>query len=296
MTDTTTERTPPVRPFQRIVRMMGFAPAGETARKTVTFGDASAVGAGRFWSVVSVIGLGVLWYIASVQAWVNPIFWPSPGAVWTRFVEISSTGYRGFTLLEHIWASVYRILMGFGFGCLVGIPLGFAMGLSKVLRGLFDPIVEFFRPIPPLAFIPLVIIWSGIGERSKILLLFLAAVWIMTIAARAGVSSAKLSKIHAAYSLGAARWQILRYVILPNALPEIFTGMRVAMGVCWGTVVAAELVAAESGIGFMIMVASRFLATDIVVMGVIIIGVIGYAIDILMRKLEARLIPWKGKG
>ena len=159
------------------------------------------------------------------------------------------------------------------------------MGLSNTMRGIFDPLVEFFRPIPPLAFIPLVIIWSGIGERSKILLLFLAAVWIMTLAARAGVSSIRLSKV-----------QVLRHVILPNALPEIFTGMRVAMGVCWGTVVAAELVAAESGVGFMIMVASTFLSTDIVVMGVVIIGIIGYAIDILMRKLEARLIPWKGKG
>ena len=156
--------------------------------------------------------------------------------------------------------------------------------------------MEFFRPIPPLAFIPLVIIWSGIGERSKILLLFLAALWIMAIAARAGVSSVKLSKIHAAYTLGVNRRQLLFRVILPNALPEIFTGMRVAMGVCWGTVVAAELVAAESGVGFMIMVASTFLSTDIVVMGVIIIGVVGYGIDILMRKLEARLIPWKGKG
>ena len=161
---------------------------------------------------------------------------------------------------------------------------------------MFDPVVEFFRPIPPLAFIPLVIIWSGIGERSKILLLFLAALWIMAIAARAGVSGVKLSKIHAAYTLGVNRRQLLLRVILPNALPEIFTGMRVAMGVCWGTVVAAELVAAESGVGFMIMVASTFLSTDIVVMGVIIIGIVGYGIDILMRKLEARLIPGKGKG
>ncbi|MDJ0936726.1 MAG: ABC transporter permease subunit, partial [Kiloniellales bacterium] len=227
---------------------------------------------------------------------VNPVFWPHPTAVWDQFLRISTEGYRNFTLWEHIGWSLYRILMGFGLGCLVGIPLGFAMGLSNTMRGIFDPLVEFFRPIPPLAFIPLVIIWSGIGERSKILLLFLAAVWIMTLAARAGVSSIRLSKVHAAYTLGASRVQVLRHVILPNALPEIFTGMRVAMGVCWGTVVAAELVAAESGVGFMIMVASTFLSTDIVVMGVVIIGIIGYAIDILMRKLEARLIPWKGKG
>lgn len=275
---------------------IGLARTGETERKTVTFGDASAVQGGRFWSFLAVAVLGLLWFISSWFEWVQPVFWPSPASVWNKFTSIALEGYRNFTLWEHIGWSLYRILMGFGLGCLVGIPLGFAMGLSRVMRGLFDPLVEFFRPIPPLAFIPLVIIWSGIGERSKILLLFLAALWIMALAARAGVSSVKLSKIHAAYTLGASRRQVLFRVILPNALPEIFTGMRVAMGVCWGTVVAAELVAAESGVGFMIMAASKFLATDIVVMGVIIIGIIGYSIDILMRKLEAKLIPWKGKG
>lgn len=275
---------------------LGIEKSGFEKRKTVTFGDTSAVSDGRFWSVLSVLSLAILWYFASTFGWVNPIFWPSPGAVWDQIINISVDGYRNFSLWEHIWASLYRILMGFSLGCLVGIPLGFAMGLSKFMRGWFDPLVEFFRPIPPLAFIPLVIIWSGIGERSKILLLFFAALWIMVIAARAGVGSVKLNKIHAAYSLGASKRQILYHVILPNSLPEIFTGMRVAMGVCWGTVVAAELVAAESGIGFMIMVASKFLSTDIVVMGVIIVGLIGYGIDILMRKIEAKLIPWKGRA
>ena len=279
-----------------ILARLGLARSGMNAMKTVTFGDASAVTGSRFWSVVAVAAIFALWFVSSANEWVNPLFWPHPLDVWNQFLKIASEGFRNFTLWEHVGWSLYRILMGFGLGCLVGIPLGFAMGLSNVMRGIFDPLVEFFRPIPPLAFIPLVIIWSGIGERSKILLLFLAAVWIMTLAARSGVASIRLSKVHAAYTLGASRWQVLRHVILPNALPEIFTGMRVAMGVCWGTVVAAELVAAERGVGFMIMVASTFLSTDIVVMGVIIIGVIGYAIDILMRKLEARLIPWKGKG
>ncbi len=282
--------------MRHLLAKLGLIKTGITARKTVTFGDGSAITGSRFWSVVAVLCLTLLWTMSSANEWVNPVFWPHPTAVWDQFLRISTEGYRNFTLWEHIGWSLYRILMGFTLGCLVGIPLGFAMGLSNTMRGIFDPLVEFFRPIPPLAFIPLVIIWSGIGERSKILLLFLAAVWIMTLAARAGVSSIRLSKVHAAYTLGASRVQVLRHVILPNALPEIFTGMRVAMGVCWGTVVAAELVAAESGVGFMIMVASTFLSTDIVVMGVVIIGIIGYAIDILMRKLEARLIPWKGKG
>ena len=118
----------------------------------------------------------------------------------------------------------------------------------------------------------------------------------MTIAARAGVSGVNISKVHAAYSLGASKFQIMRHVIMPNSLPEIFTGARVAMGVCWGTVVAAELVAAEKGAGMMIMVASKFQLTDIVIMGIIMIGIIGYGIDILMRKAEKILVPWKGRS
>jgi taurine transport system permease protein len=204
----------------------------------------------------------------------QPIWLPSPEAVWSRLI---------------------RVVVGFLAGALVGIPLGYAMGLSGWFRGWFDPIVEFMRPVPPLALIPLVIIWFGIGEEGKIILLFLASLWIMTISARAGVSGVKISKIHAAYSLGASKRQIMRLVIVPNSLPEIFTGARVSMGVCWGTVVAAELVAAQKGAGMMIINASKFQMTDLVIMGIVLIGVIGYSIDILMRIAENYLVPWKGK-
>jgi len=226
----------------------------------------------------------------------EPIWLPAPEAVVLRLVEIAKDGYKNFTLFEHLWASLSRVLAGFVLGSIAGIPLGYAMGLSSWFRGWFDPIVEFMRPVPPLALIPLVIIWFGIGEQGKIILLFLAALWIMTIAARAGVSGVNISKVHAAYSLGASKKQVLWRVIVPNSLPEIFTGARVAMGVCWGTVVAAELVAADRGAGMMIVNASKFQLTDIVIMGIILIGVIGYGIDILMRMAEDYLVPWKGKG
>ncbi|WP_300017673.1 ABC transporter permease [uncultured Roseobacter sp.] len=226
----------------------------------------------------------------------EPLYLPAPEEVWTRSISIASEGFRNFTLLEHLGYSLFRVVVGFLLGALVGIPLGYAMGLSDWFRGWFDPIVEFMRPVPPLALIPLVIIWAGIGEAGKIILLFLAALWIMAIAARSGVSGVKISKVHAAYSLGASKWQIMRHVIVPNSLPEIFTGARVAMGVCWGTVVAAELVAAEQGAGMMIMTASKFQNTDIVIMGIILIGVIGFGIDMLMRWAERLLVPWKGKG
>ncbi|MCB6179973.1 ABC transporter permease subunit [Rhodobacter sp. Har01] len=226
----------------------------------------------------------------------EPIWLPSPEAVAARLVEIARDGYQNHSLWEHLGYSLWRVLAGLVLGTLVGVPLGYAMGLSGWIRGWFDPIVEFMRPVPPLALIPLVIIWFGIWESGKIVLLFLAALWIMVIAARNGITGVRLSKVHAAYSLGASRGQVLRHVIIPNSLPEIFTGLRVALGVCWGTVVAAELVAAEKGAGMMILVASKFQLTDIVVMGILLIGFIGYGIDILMRLAERRLVPWRGKG
>jgi taurine transport system permease protein len=226
----------------------------------------------------------------------EPIWLPSPEAVVYRLGEIATEGYKNVSLWEHLGYSLGRVIAGFLLGSIIGIPLGYAMGLSNWFRGWFDPIVEFMRPVPPLALIPLIIIWFGIGEEGKVILLFLAALWIMTIAARAGVSGVRISKVHAAYSLGASKWQILRHVILPNSLPEIFTGARVAMGVCWGTVVAAELVAADRGAGMMIVNASKFQLTDIVILGIILIGIIGYGIDILMRMAEKWLVPWKGRG
>lgn len=224
------------------------------------------------------------------------LFLPPPEKVWSTFIQLHNEGYQGVSLWENVFWSLARVVIGFALGCLFGIPLGYAMGLTGWLRGWFDPIVEFMRPVPPLALIPLIIIWFGIGEQGKISLLFLAALWIMTIAARSGVSGVNISKVHAAYSLGASKRQILTRVIIPNSLPDIFTGARVAMGVCWGTVVAAELVAAEKGVGKMIIAASKFQLTDIVIVGIIIIGIIGFGIEVLMRIIEKRLIPWKGRG
>lgn len=286
---------------RQIARRDGF-----TARKTVTFGDESAIRSSRIASIASVAVIFLIWAAFTGSNWtlihapahlqMRPVWLPPPETVWNRLLTVAAQGFRNFSLWEHLAISIWRVVAGFFFGALIGIPLGFAMGLNSFLRGWFDPIVEFMRPVPPLALIPLVIIWYGIDEKAKVILLFLAALWIMAIAARSGVSGVKLSKVHAAYSLGASRWQLLRHVIMPNALPDIFTGARVAMGVCWGTVVAAELVAAEKGAGFMIIVASRFMQTDIVIMGIILIGIIGYSIDMAMRTAERWLVPWKGRG
>lgn len=279
----------------RLAVWLGIADNSFTRQKTVKFGDASAVNSGRLYSILIVVILFAAWIIASAAGVVKPFYWPPIGAAIDRLQILMSDGFRNVSLWNHIGISVYRVLSGVFYGAVIGIPLGFAMGLSSLARGLFDPIVEFMRPIPPLALIPLIILWFGIGEFAKIFLLFLASLFIMTLAARSGVSNVRVSKVHAAYSLGASRLQILRHVILPNALPEIFTGLRTAMGVCWGTVVAAELVAADQGVGSMIMIAKNFLQTDTVVIGIVIIGIIGYSIELIMRWLERVLVPWRGK-
>ncbi len=260
--------------------------------KDIAPGESVRVSFGR----VAMTPKGTLNIMPQTGWQMEPIWLPAPEAVWAQAISVATEGFRGATLWEHLGFSLFRVIVGFLLGALVGVPLGYAMGLSDWFRGWFDPIVEFMRPVPPLALIPLVIIWAGIGETGKIILLFLAALWIMAIAARSGVSGVRISKVHAAYSLGASRWQIMRHVIVPNSLPEIFTGARVAMGVCWGTVVAAELVAAQKGVGMMIMVASKFQSTDIVLMGVILIGVVGFTIDLGIRWLERLMVPWKGKG
>ena len=283
----------------RIKNLLGLSEEQEedmVRKKTVKFGDPSAVGRGRMWSVLSIIVLLSAWIILCELEIVPPLFWPSPLAVLKKFYLISVEGYRGHTLLGHFAISMYRVLAGFMLGCIAGVICGIGMGLSKIMRGLMDPIIELYRPVPPLAYIPIIIIWMGIGDAGKIALLFLATFAIMVINSRSGVKSVTVEKIHAAYSLGATRGQVLRHVILVNALPEIFTGMRVSMGVCWATLVAAEMVAATAGLGWMVLNAARYLRTDIVIMGVIVMGIVGYGFDMIMRMLANKLIPWKGKA
>jgi len=182
------------------------------------------------------------------------------------------------------------------FGTLFGVPIGFAMGLSSKARGFFDTIVESFRPVPPLALLPLFILIFGIGDTTAVRLLIFASIWIMIIASRSGVQEANLSKVRAAYSLGASKPQVLFRVLLPNALPQLFTGFRLALGVSWGTLVAAELVGTRDGLGSMIFAARPFFRLDVVVVGIIVIALLGVMMDIILRFLESKLIPWRGKG
>jgi taurine transport system permease protein len=236
-----------------------------------------------------------VWWLVTALGLVKPLFVPSPVAVAGKFVSIWQNGFTNTSFLDHVLISTFRVFGAFLLACAIGVPLGLAMGMSPVIRGIFDPPIEFYRPIPPLAYLPLMIIWFGIGETSKVLLIFLSVFAPVVLGARSGVKSAAIEQIHAAYSFGATRWQVMRHVIMPSAMPEILTAMRVGIGFGWTTLVAAEMVAATKGLGYMVLSASQFLQTSVVIMGIFVIAIIAFAFDMLMRFLERRLVPWKGK-
>jgi taurine transport system permease protein len=196
----------------------------------------------------------------------------------------------------HIWDSFMRVFLGLVTGIIIGVPLGLFMGLNRFAKGFFDPLIELYRPVPPLAWAPLIISVMGIDNTGKIFLLFMVSLSIMIISARAGASGTQLSKIHAAHSLGASKKQILRYVIFPNSLPEILTGIRVAVGMCWGTLVAAEFLAGTTGIGFVENVAKKYFQYEVIWITIFIMGLLGLLFDITLRKIINRTIPWRGKG
>lgn len=246
-------------------------------------------------SVASIAFLVFVWWLVTAMQWVKPLFVPPPMAVLDKFISIWNVGFTGTPFLEHLTISTARVFGAFLLACVIGLPLGLAMGMSPVLRGIFDPPIEFYRPIPPLAYLPLMIIWFGIGETSKVLLIFLSVFAPVVLGARSGVKSAAIEQIHAAYSFGASRWQVMRYVIMPSALPEILTAMRIGIGFGWTTLVAAEMVAATKGLGYMVLSASQFLQTPVVIMGIFVIAIIAFAFDLLMRFVERRLVPWKGR-
>lgn len=253
-------------------------------------------GSSLLFNLVVITALIALWWAATNLGWVKPLFLPKPQTVLSALDQAMAGELDNNTLLGHFAWSMFRVFSAFALAVVIGIPVGIAMGVSRLARGIFDPPIEFYRPLPPLAYLPLMIIWFGIGEVSKILLIFLACFAPVALAARAGVRSASQEQIQAALSMGATRAQVVRHVVLPSALPDILIGLRIGMGVGWTTLVAAEMVAASSGLGQMVLNASNFLRTDVVILGIIVIGLVAYVFELLMRALERWLVPWKGRA
>jgi taurine transport system permease protein len=267
-------------------------PALKTVRGYSLPGEGSSFGI----SVITVIALIVLWWMLTHAGLIKDLFLPTPERILLAFKNAWIGNVQGGEkLYMHIAWSLYRVITSFLLAIVTAIPIGIAMGVSRIWRGIFDPPIEFYRPLPPLAYLPLVVIYFGIEETPKIILLFLACFAPLCMAARAGVRSVAVEQINAAASMGASKSQIIRHVILPAALPEILIGLRIGMGVAWSTLVAAEMVAATHGLGQMTWNASNYLRTDIVMMGIIVIGAIAYLMDLGMRWLETRLVPWKGR-
>jgi taurine transport system permease protein len=247
-------------------------------------------------TALTLLSIFLAWYAVARFRLVPELFVPHPASVWEAFWEILTEGYRDRTLLEHLGASLYRVCAGFLLGVVTAVPLGLAIGYSTRVQAVFDPLIEFYRPLPPLAYYTLLVLWLGIENASKIALLYLAAFPPLSVSAMAGVRGVSPERIQSAQSLGASRWQVFRHVIFPSCLPDIFTGMRVSIAFTYTTLVAAEMVAATSGVGWMVLDASKFLRSDVIFVGNIVMGLTGIALDRLIRVAERRVVPWKGRA
>lgn len=243
-------------------------------------------------SAASVTCMLLAWVFVTETGIANPLFLPGPEAIYKSFIKIATKGYQGSTLLEHVGTSLYRILAGFGIACLVGIPLGIAMGVSRKVNAIFNPFIEFYRPLPPLGLYTLLVMWLGIGEESKLALLFLAGLPGIIIATIQAVRNIDPVYVQAARSLGASSLDMILHVYLPGAGQTILTGMRISLGFTYTVLVAAEIVAATAGIGWMIWDAAKFLLSDVVIMGLIVLGLTGIFLDLVMRLLGLLLMPW----
>lgn len=246
-------------------------------------------------TVATWIMIFVVWYLLTKFEVFSPTLVPSPKRVWTAFLRILARGYNKDPLWLHLWASFRRLFLALIFAISSAVPLGLLSGYFTKIEAIIDSIVEFYRPLPPLAYYTLLILWFGIEDESKIILLFLAAFAPIYLACVSAVRKINQNYILSAKSLGADQRDVFFKIVLPATMPEIFTGIRTAFGVSYTTLVSAEMIAATSGIGWMVLDASNFLKSDVIFVGIIIMGISGVLIDAGLRFIESKLVFWKGK-
>lgn len=243
----------------------------------------------------------LLWQLLAASGTWSETLVPPPARVWEAFVDVSTThdgirGYNGTTLVEHLGISLRRIALGAGIGIAAGVVFGLLMGTVGWVRSLFEPWITFLRTLPPLAYFSLLIIWLGINEEPKVTLLAVAAFPPVAVSTTTAVAAVPTQLIEAARALGASRWDVVRDVVVPSALPETLTGVRLAVGVAYSSLVAAELVNGLPGIGGMVKDAANYNNTPVVLVGIIAIGVSGLIIDGLLLRLERVAVPWRGRA
>ena len=248
------------------------------------------IGRRTYW-VLALTGLFtplVLWVVLSAYGGLDPVFLPAPLQVLTKsWTWLTETG-----LLDDMGISIYRVVTGFLISAVIALPLGLFIGSYRAVQALLEPLTDFIRYMPAVAFIPLVMLWVGIGEASKISIIFIGTFFQMVLMVAEDVRRVPAAQVEAAQTMGANRAELIEKVIFPSAKPALMDTMRITMGWAWTYLVVAELVAANSGLGYAILRAQRFLQTDTIFAGIIVIGLIGLVTDQLFRLAHRRAFPW----
>ena len=254
------------------------------------------IGGGQIASwLFSVTVVLAAWQVAAAYIVAKPSVFPTLPVIFQAGLSLATIGFEGQTLLSDILASVSRIAIGFGIAVVLGVLVGFLMAVSRTFSRLIDPWLQFIRPIPPLAYVPLLIVWFGIGATPKILTIIVGTIPVIILGTYSGAQSVPIDLVRGAQCLGANRLQVLRLVIFRSALPSIFTSMRTGIGIAWTYLVAAELIAARSGLGWLVQNAAQALSVATVIAAIVVIGALGYAMDVVIRIAEHFVVPWKGK-
>ncbi len=236
------------------------------------------------------VAIVALWYAVRASGLVNPALVPAPHAVLERFLALAQD-----RLPLDVWMSTRRVLVGVALGVVAAVPVGFCLGWYRGLRAFIDPVINFFRALPPIALIPLVIVYFGIGELAKTVILFYASFFAAVIVMYEGIAQISPIYVRVSRTLGANDFEIFAKVIVPLTVPHILTAIRVALGVAWATLVASELIAAQQGLGALIQNASSFFQLDIVYVGIICIGLVALTMDLLLRAASRRLVAWQDR-
>jgi ABC-type nitrate/sulfonate/bicarbonate transport system permease component len=250
----------------------------------------------RLIPVLVILAGVVVWQLVTAFGLVAPLFLPSPITVLQNLQTLVTVGLAQQTLFSDVWISVARVGVGFLAAVVIGVPVGILMGWNDIIFKIIDPFIQFIRPVPPLAYIPLLVVWMGIGEVPKVVLILIGTLPVIIISTISGVRSTPIQRIRVAQCLGANPLQLFFYTVLPSALPEIFTGMRVGIGIAWSCLVAAELIAADAGLGWLVEYAGQNLQVGVIFVGIIAIGLSGYLMELIIRGVESVAVPWKGRG